>query len=163
MLRASGGIISVMKRLLGFALLLGVGLTAQSTSMESTFLALKDANAPRPALSHKLATEIALLAKKSGRDQSLKQPTVARFSEDLTTALLGKDITAVRAAALQKAIARVLSGKGSTFDPATSFREALVSCGVDDRTVQAVIGRLIDIGQEIRGPDDLGVQPKRLK
>ncbi len=147
-----------MKRLLGSILLLSAGLSAQPTSMESTFLALKDAHAPRRALSAKLAMEITLLAKKSGRDQSLQQPTVARFSEDLTTALLGKDITAVRAAALQKSIARVLSGRGSTFLPATSFRETLVSCGVDDRTVQAIIGRFIDIGQEIRGPDDLPVQ-----
>jgi hypothetical protein len=153
-----------MKRLLGVVMLAGVGLAAQPTSMESTFLALKDAHAPRGALSTKLAMEITLLAVKGGRNQGLQPATVERFSEDLTTALLGKDITAIRAAALQKTIARVLSGKGSTFDPATSFREALVSCGVDDRTVQAIIGRIIDIGQEIRGPDDLGVLPKqRLK
>jgi len=152
-----------MKRLSGIVLLLGVALHAQPTSMESTFLALKDAHAPRAALSNKLALEITLLAKKSGRAQGLAQSTVVRFSEDLTTALLGKDITAIRAAALAKAIARVLSGKGSTFMPATSFRETLVSCGVEDRTVQQIIERMIDLGQEIRGPDDLGVLRKTLK
>jgi len=144
-----------MKRLLGCILLLTASLMAQSTSMESTFLALKDPHAHRGALSAKLAAEMTLLATKNGRGQSLSQSSVERFSEDLTTALLGKDITTIRAAALRKAIAGVLSGKGSTFLPANGLYETLKSCGIDDRTTQQILDRFREIGQQVRGPDDL--------
>ena len=83
---------------------------------------------------------------------------MTRFSEDLTTALLGKDITADRAAALRKTIADLLSGKGSTFVPAARFRETLLNCGVDDRNAQVVVDRFTHLGREVRGPDDLPVQ-----
>jgi hypothetical protein len=146
-----------MKRLLGCLLLLSAVLAAQTpvpTSMESTLLALKDPQANRGARSMELALEMALLA---NRDQSPAQTTVQRFSEDLTTALLGKDITTIRAAALQKSIRDVLSGKGSTFLPASRFRQALASCGVEDRTVQAIVDQFTHMGQEVRGPDDIPV------
>jgi len=151
-----------MKRLLGCILFLSTGILAQTTSMESTFLAMKDPHASRSALSAKLAMEMTMLsAKVAGSDRSPTQATVARFSEDLTNALLGKDITTVRAAALQKSIAGVLSGKGSTFLPASSFRETLVSCGIDDRTVQVIVDRFTRLGQEVRGPDDLPLQKSK--
>ena len=150
-----------MKRLPGCLLLLGAALTAQVTSMESTFLALKDPHVNRRPLSVKLATEITLLAKTKGRDQDFSPGTVERFSEDLTTALLGKNITTDRAAALQKAMADVLSGKGSTFLPAARFRETLLSCGVDDRNTQVVVDRFTHLGREVRGPDDTPLIPRK--
>lgn len=147
-----------MKRLLGCLLLLGAGLTAQVASMESTFLALRDPHAKRADLSVKLAMEIALLSEMKGTHQNLSPGTVDRFSADLTTALLGKNITTDRAAALQKAMADVLSGKGSTFLPAARFRETLLSCGVDDRNAQVVVDRFTHLGREVRGPDDIPVR-----
>jgi hypothetical protein len=144
-----------MKRLLGCILLLGSGLAAQS--MESTLLALKDSSAPRKVLSNQLVDQMMALAK---RDQSPSRESVQRFSEDLTGALLGRDVTKIRAAALQKAISDVLSGRGSTFRPASSLRETLTSFGIDAPTVQGIVRRFIDVGQEVRGPDDLPVQPK---
>ena len=128
--------------------------------MDLTFLALKDPHAARKVLSNQLLDEMTALVK---RDQSPSRTAMQRFSEDLTGALLGRDITTIRAAAFRKAIADVLSGKGSTFLPASRFREALASCGVEDRTVQAIVDRFTQIGQEVRGPDDLGVLPFRLK
>jgi hypothetical protein len=151
-----------VKRMLGCLLILAADLTAQTTSMESTFLALKDPHAPRAALSGKLAIEMMFLSKMGG-SQNLSSSMVQRFSEDLTGALLGRDITTIRASALQKAIAGVLSGKGSTFVPASRFREALASCGIEDRTVQAIVDQLTHLGQEVRGPDDLGILPIRSK
>jgi hypothetical protein len=149
-----------MKRLLAMVLVFGVGLTAQTPakSVQTILLALKDANAPRKALSDQLSDRMMALAK---RDVS--RPMVERFSEDLTGALLGRDITTVRASMMQKAISDLLSGKGSNFEPASKLRDTLTSCGISAATVQAIVGRFIDIGQEIRGPDDLGVLPKRLK
>jgi hypothetical protein len=142
-----------MKRLLGCAFLLGATLTAQS--IQSTLLALKDSNAPRKVLSNQLVDEMMALAKK---DQSPSRPTVQRFSEDLTSALLGKDVTTIRAAALQKAISGVLSGKGSTLLPASSLRDTLVHCGIEERTVQQIVDCFTDLGREVRGPDDLRLQ-----
>jgi mannitol-specific phosphotransferase system IIBC component len=143
-----------MTRLLGCVLLLGIGLQAQS--VQATLLALKDSAAPRKALSKQLTEEMMAQAK---AHQTPSRFAVQRFSEDLTTALIGRDITTIRAAALQKAIADVMRGKGSTFMPASSLRETLTSCGIEEPTVQAIVQRFIDIGQEVRGPDDLPRQP----
>jgi mannitol-specific phosphotransferase system IIBC component len=145
-----------MKRLLGLMLLAGSVLSAQS--IESTLLALKDASASRKILSKQLVNEMMALTR---RDQSPSEASVQRFSEDLTGALVGKDVTKIRAEALRKAIFDVLSGKGSTFMPASSMRETLASCGIDDRTVQRIVRRFIDIGQEVRGPDDVPVLMKK--
>lgn len=148
-----------MKRLLGCILLAGSCLAAQN--LESTLLALKDPNAPRKALSNRLVDEMMAMAK---RHQSPSRAAVQRFTEDLSGALMGRDVTRIRAAALQKAIANLLSGSGSTFIPASSLRDTLTYCGIDEATVQGIVGRFIDIGQEVRGPDDLPVQPRpRLK
>ena len=142
-----------MARLLGCVLLLGASLSAQS--IQTTLLALKDPGAPRKTLSNQLTDQMMSLSK---RDQSPSRASVRRFAEDLTTALLGRDITAIRANALQKSISDVVRGKGSTFMPATTLRETLTSCGIDAPTVQGIVRRFIDIGQEVRGPDDLPVQ-----
>jgi len=147
-----------MERFFGCMLLLGAALAGQS--VQSTLLALKDSRTPRKVLSNQLVNEMMAMARS---DQSPSRETVQRFSEDLTTALAGKDITTIRAAALQKAISGVLSGKGSTFLPANRLYETLVSCGIDDRTVQAIVGRFTDIGREVRGPDDIGVRPIKLR
>jgi hypothetical protein len=144
--------------MLACLLLLGVTLTAQS--VQSTLLALKDSHAPRKVLSNQLVNQMMALAKS---DQSPSRQTVQRFSEDLTIALAGKDITTIRAAAMQKAISGVLSGKGSTFIPANRLYETLVSCGIEDRTVQAIVAQFTDIGREVRGPDDLGLRPIKLR
>jgi len=147
-----------MKRLLGCIVLLGGSLAAQS--VQSTLLALKDSHAARKALSNQLVDEMMALAKS---DQSPTRATVQRFSEDLTVALLGKDVTTIRAAALQKAISDVLSGKGSTFLPASRLHDTLAGFRLDDRTILAIVDRFREIGQEVRGPDDMGRRPVKLK
>jgi hypothetical protein len=146
-----------MKRLLGCILLLGGSLAAQS--VQSTLLALKDSHAARKTLSNQLVDEMMTISKS---DQSPSRATVQRFSEELTGALLGKDVTTIRAAALQKAITGVLSGKGSTFLPACSLYETLAGFRIDDRTIQVIVDRFREIGQEVRGPDDLPVLPVRV-
>jgi hypothetical protein len=145
-----------MKRLLGCILLLGGSVAAQS--VQSTLLALKDSHAARKTLSNQLVDEMMTISKS---DQSPSRATVQRFSEELTGALLGKDVTTIRAAALQKAITGVLSGKGSTFLPACSLYETLAGFRIDDRTIQVIVDRFREIGQEVRGPDDLPVLPVR--
>ncbi len=138
--------------------LFAAGLNAQS--IDNTLLALKDSHAPRKALSNQLVEEMMAQAKSN---QSPWRSSVQRFAEDLTTALLGKDVTKDRAAEIHKAISGVLSGKGSTFLPANRLYEVLFSCGIEDRTVQAIVDRFTEIGRQVRGPDDMGVRPLRLK
>jgi hypothetical protein len=147
-----------MKRLLGCALLAGMSLSAET--IQSTLLALKDSGVARKALSNQLVDEMMAMAKST---QSPSRAAVERFSEDLTTALGGRDVTAIRAAALEKAISDVLGGKGSTFVPATSLRETLAGLGIDRRTVQAIVRRFIEIGEQVRGPDDLPMMLKKLR
>jgi len=148
-----------MKRLLACVFLVGASLSAQS--IQSTLLALKDSHASRKTLSNQLVDQMMSLAK---ADQSPSRSTVQRFSEDLTTALLGKDVTKIRAAELEKAISGVLSGKGSTSVPASSLHDTLTGFRLDDRTIQAIVDRFREIGQEVRGgPDDLGLRPSKLK
>lgn len=150
-----------MKRLFGCILLVSGWLLAQSQNMQATLLELKDARASKSALSNRLTNQIMAQAK---RDQTPSRPTVQRFSSDLVSALAGKDITTIRAAVLQKAIADVLRGNGSTFLPASNLRDTLASCGVEEPTAQAIVKRFIEIGQQVRGPDDMKVLPvDRLK
>jgi hypothetical protein len=147
-----------MKRLLALVFLLGASLTAES--IQSTLLGLKDPHASRKTLSNQLVDQMMSLAKS---DQSPSRATVQRFSEDLTTALLGKDVTKIRAAELEKAISGVLSGKGSTFLPASSLHDTLAGFRLDDRTIQSIVDRFREIGQQVRGPDDLGLRPSKLR
>lgn len=151
-----------MKRLFGCLLLLGVSVSAQSPkSVQSTLLALKDSGAPRKVLSDRLVDQMMAMAK-----TDLSRPSLAavqRFSEDFTSALLGRDVTSIRASVLQRAIADLMSGRGSNFEPASKLRDTLTKCGIGASTVQAIVGRFIDIGQEVRGPDDLSVLPLKLK
>ena len=147
-----------MKRLLACLLLFGPFVTAES--IQSTLLALKDPHASRKTLSNQLVNEMMELAKS---DQSPARATVQRFSEDLTTALIGKDVTTIRAAALQQEISDVLSGKGSTFIPASKLYDTLSGFRIEDRTIQQIVDRFREIGQEIRGPDDLPVRGKDRK
>jgi hypothetical protein len=150
-----------MNRLLGCLLLLSASLPGQTAqSIRSTLLALKDPQAQRKVLSDQLVDEMMALAK---TDRRPLPTTVQRFAEDLTSVLAGKDVTEIRAAALEKAIVDVMSGKGSTALPAGKLYDTLAGFRINDRTIQRVVDRFRDIGQEIRGPDDLGLQPKKLK
>ena len=138
-----------MRQILSCVLLFGASLSAQT--LQSTLLALKDPQAPRKVLSNQLVDEIMALSK---NDQSPARSTVQRFAEDLTGALRGKDVTAVRATALAKAITDVMSGKGSTALPANRLYETLCGFRMEHQTIQLLVDRFREIGQEVRGPDD---------
>jgi hypothetical protein len=144
-----------MYRLLACVLLLGAMLRAES--IQSTLLALKDPNTSRKVLSNQLVDQMMAIAK---GDRSPSRPTVQRFCEDLTSILHGKDVTTIRAEALEKAIAGVLSGKGSTLLPANKLYETLAGFRINDRTIQGIVDRFREIGVEVRGPDDMGITPK---
>jgi hypothetical protein len=149
-------------RLFACVFLLGTAISAQTpASLQSILLELKDPSASGSALSDQLVDEMIGLSGKEIYRPS--RTTVQRFSEDFTSALLGKDVTPIRAKALQVAILCVLSGQGSTFVAANTLRDTLTSCGIEHRTVKAIVDRFSDIGREVRGPDDLSRTLVRLK
>jgi hypothetical protein len=96
--------------------------------LRSTLQALKSRGASRATLSRQLADAILLLAE-SGHQPS--RSAVTSFADELTTALLGRDLTN------------------------SQLRETLAALGVDASKVQIITRRFIAIGEEIRGPDDM--------
>ncbi len=121
-------------------------------NLRSALQALKDRGASRTTLSRQLADAILSLAQ-AGHEPS--RSTVASFSEELTAALLGKDLTKEQLTAVEQSIGEVLHVTGATSIPASRLRETLTALGVDATMSQTVTRRLIAMGEEVRGPDDM--------
>jgi hypothetical protein len=127
----------------------------------STLTAMKSAAASQTLLSDKLTDEIMSLVRSDAR---LARTTVAAFSHDLTSALVGKEVTSIRAETLQRSIRDVVGTSAATFPAATSLREALTSLGIDPATTQGITRRFMAIGEGIRGPDDIQLlMPMKLR
>ncbi len=156
-----------MKRLVFALLLLGgcliVGAVCQdrsaarrpeaSSTLRSSLQALKDRGASRATLSHQLADAILLLAE-TGHQPS--RSAVTSFADELTTVLLGEELTNSQVTTLAQSMEEVLRRSGTTtFIPASQLRETLAALGVDASKVQIITRRFIAIGEEIRGPDDM--------
>ena len=161
-----GTIIQPMRRVVCWLLLFAVGTAiAQDklaprrlppvSKLRSTLLALSEPGASRPALSQQLAEQLMSLAEK---DCNPSSTAVANFSDELSKSLLEKHMTDAQALLLEQSIREVLRCTGATFTSATSFRQTLLAVGVDPATAQVVTTRFIEIGEEVRGPDDLHVQ-----
>jgi hypothetical protein len=120
--------------------------------LRSTLQALKDSRASRTTLSHRLADEIMSMADSEHKPE---RTTVASFAEELTSALIGRDLTNSQVMMLERSIDEVLANSGATFTSASRLREALASLGVDASRLQIIVKRFIAIGEEVRGPDDL--------
>jgi hypothetical protein len=144
-----------MRRLLALALLPTACLVAE-TPLHTTILQLKNPHVAQGPLAARLTDLIMAKAKPA---QTPSRAAVERFADDLVTALAGRDITSIRADALEKAIVDVMKGKGSTFMPATNLRQVLTACGVEEPTTRMIVDRFIEIGQMVRGPDDMKVLP----
>ncbi|MGO9241058.1 MAG: hypothetical protein ACLQBJ_09635 [Bryobacteraceae bacterium] len=121
-------------------------------NLRSALQALKDRGASRTTLSRQLADAILSLAQ-AGHEPS--RSAVASFSEELTAALLGKDLTKEQLTAVEQSIGEVLHVTGATSIPASRLRETLTALGVDATMSQTVTRRLIAMGEEVRGPDDM--------
>ena len=126
--------------------------------LRSTLQALKSRDASRTTLSRKLADAILALAQ-AGHEPS--RSAVTSFSEELTAALLGKDLTKEQLTAVEQSIGEVLHVTGATSIPATRLRETLTALGVDATRSQTVTRRFIAMGEEVRGPDDMPATIRR--
>ena len=120
--------------------------------LRSTLQALKDRSASRTTLSHRLVDEIMSMA---DSEHKPARTTVERFTEELTSALIGRDLTTPQVMMLERSIDEVLANSGATFTSASRLRETLAALGVDASRLQIIVKRFIAIGEEVRGPDDL--------
>jgi hypothetical protein len=59
---------------------------------------------------------------------------------------------------LERSIDDVLRRSGATFTSASHLRETLATLGVGALKTQVITKRVIAIGEEVRGPDDLSAQ-----
>ena len=150
-----------MRIVLGL-LLLGAVLSGQSTrdpkaafnKLKSTLIALRDPRADRIA-SH-LVDEMMTLA---NANHQPTRSTVAGFADELTSVLLGRNITNAQLDVLQQSIGEVLSGSTANYNSASRFRETLTAVGIDNPSKRVITNLFMAIAEEVRGPDDAPVLP----
>ena len=157
-------IIPVMRRVLCCLILFGASVLGQSGREEKSaackklqpiLTALKSPGASRPSLTTQLADAMMSL---TSSDRQPSRSTVVSFADELTGALIGKDLKD-QPGVLQQSICEVLSGSTTNFKSATRFREALTALRIDSMKKQTLTTRFMAIGEEVRGPDDSPVLP----
>jgi|SRR5579871_89836 len=144
-----------MKNLLSLVLLFAPALSAQSASLSETLQSMSRVGASSPALSAQLVDEMLSLAPK-GRKPS--RGTVAGFANQFTAALIGRNLNSIQLGALNRCITELLSGAGTNLQPAGTLRETLASIGIG-ASAQSIVTRFIEVGEEVRGPDDVPERP----
>lgn len=125
-------------------------------TLSSTLLTLKGPRASTSSVSQQLTNDIISSAE---RDHQPSRTAVVSFANELTGALGGRDLPANALSRLTTSIVEVLQSAGIgtlRFRASVSrAQEALISLGVDASTAQAVASRLMEIGKEVRGPEDI--------
>ena len=124
-------------------------------NLTSTLIGIGKKDASLTYMSHKLADDIWALA---DPDHETARVRVEKFADELTTALYGKKLPDRSVTVLQQSIREVIRGSSPTFPSAANVRQILTAAGVEELKVQVVTRSFMAIGEEIRGPDDLGRQ-----
>jgi|SRR5579862_3685078 len=148
-----------MMRLCCF-LVAATGVFAQqnpAAKLDPILGAMQDAKASRVAISQQLTDAILSLAP---RDRLPSRPTVAAFADEMAGSLIGKNLGDGGVLVLRRAITDVLNPAGATIAKASSLRKELGSLGIDAEKAHAISSRYVKIGEEVRGPDDIPVQPQ---
>jgi hypothetical protein len=137
-------------------LLFSAGLCAQSTAKLNADLMVL---AARDALAQQVTNDILALAEK---DAQPSRQTVSDFANEFTKALAGKQLTPEKIEPVTQAILDVLQSSGLTsyrFHAAIDrFRDSLIALNVTAAQAKSAAGRLLILGQEIRGPEDIKLQ-----
>jgi hypothetical protein len=122
---------------------------------------MAQAGASAAALSAELVDEMLSLAPK---DRQPSRGAVAGFANEFTAALIGKNLNGIQVSALYRCITELLSGSGTNLQPAGALRETLASIGIGAHA-QSIVTRFIEVGEEVRGPDDVPETPplRRIK
>jgi hypothetical protein len=152
-----------MRIVLGL-LLLGAVLSGQSTrdpkaafnKLKSTLIAMRDARADRSSLASQLVDEMMTLA---NANHQPTMSTVAGFADELTSVLLGRNITNAQLDVLQQSIGEALSGSTANYNSTSRFRETLTAVGIDNPSKSVITKLFMAIAEDVRGPDDAPVRP----
>ncbi len=147
-----------MKSELCCFLLAAAGLCAQSTgTLNSDLMDLANAGAPRNAVARQVANDILALAEK---DAQPSRQTVLDFADELAKALAGKQFVVEKARPVTAAILEVLQSSGAAsyrFHSAIDrFRDSLIALDATAAQAKSAANRLFILGQEVRGPEDIG-------
>ena len=122
-------------------------------NLTSTLVGIGKADASRARLTERLTDDMLALA---NRDHEPSRTVVLGFTGEFTAALHGKDLSTRSVTVLQQSILDVMRETSATFVPAASLRQILSQAGVDPAKAQLITRRFMAIGEEIKGPDDLG-------
>src|SRR5262249_1915113 len=125
-------------------------------AISSSLLQLNVAGPSRDAIQRQIAQTMISSAE---ADQQPSGSTVGRFLDELTAALSGRKLRQPQTVALAQCLVDVVRPSGvSTMLVAVRTRDLLTVAGVSAPKISLVIGKLVAIGEEVRGPDD---QPGR--
>src|SRR5579872_2173499 len=131
-----------MRMALGYLLLLGVSLNAQSSGedkaadkLNSILMAMKGSRASQTSLAQQLRNEMMALA---GANRKPSRTTVSGFADEFTDALFGKNLTNAQVSVLESSITDLLRGSTANFNSASRLREILVVLHVADAKTQKI-------------------------
>ena len=153
-----------MKSALCCFLLFTAGLCAQSTGrLNSDLMAMARGVPGRDALARQIANDIFLMAT---REAQPSRQTVVDFANELIKAIVevpaGESLAAEKFEPVTQAILDVLHSSGITsyrFHQAIDrVRDALIALKATAAQANSAAGRLLILGQEVRGPEDIGFQ-----
>ena len=146
---------SILCALLMFGSVLGGQPTQQdkaaASKLNSTLTALKNNSADRSILTRQLVVAMMSLA---DRDRLPSRATVEGFADELTGALIGRNLTNAQVTMVERSLIEVVSGSTSNAISASHLREALAALRVDPSRTHVIIKRFIAICEQVRGPDD---------
>jgi hypothetical protein len=142
--------------------LLAATLFAQSgNKLESDLLSLN--GAPTAAVNQQLVNDILSLAETNPQPS---RRVVLDFVDELTRALAGKKLAAENLSQLAVAILDVLHSDSVTTSKYGAMmeraRQTLIAMGVAAPVAQRVVNRLMILGQQVRGPEDLPVASPKI-
>jgi len=149
-----------MKSVLCCFLLATAGLCAQSTAkLDTDLMTLSNPGASRNAVAQQVANDILALADKDARPS---RQTVIDFTNELIKAVVGAPAsetqTVEKIKPITQAIRDVLQSSGVAsyrFHAAIDrLRDALIALNATAAQANSAAGRLLILGQEVRGPED---------
>jgi hypothetical protein len=134
-------------------LLVAAGVCAQSTGkLNSDLMKL----AARDALAQEITDDILALAQ---NDAQPSRQTVFEFADEFTKALARKQLAPEKIEPVTQAIQDVLQSSGLPsyrFRAAIDrFRDSLIALDATAAQAKSAAGRLLILGQEVRGPEDI--------
>ena len=132
-----------------------MGQAAADRNLTATLTAMRNIGAPRAVLAPQLADNLLALA---NPDHQPSGTTVTVFAGQFTEALIGNTMAAANMGQVQRCLTDALRGSRSNLRSASDLRDWLTRFRVDPTKIHAITKSFLAIGEEIRGPDDLGLQ-----